>query len=179
MTYANDRRVNATVTDVQLGNTSTGKVQLGISFQLEDQVPGYSYSTITGFLFFTDNTMQITEDALRNLGWDPTKHAWGIDDMIRDRALVGAEASLVIAPETYEGKERWKVKFINARGGGGMKNTMDDAGASAFVAQLRSRLGVAPPARKRPAPVPQRQPSPNDWVDSDPGLALDADDVPF
>lgn len=128
-------RHDARVRDIQLGYTTNGKEQLGIEFETAD-------GTIWAYRFFTDKALQYTEADLRTLGWDPTTNGWALDRLIISRAIVGAECSIVVEEEFYEGKGRLKVKFINERGGGGMKSPMEASQMGGFLAQLRARVGM-------------------------------------
>lgn len=140
---------DCTVQAVAMGRTSKGAEQLVITFETNDD-PRH----VTGYLFFTDASIPITEKALRELGWDPVVNSWGIEQMIEMNLLVGAKASLVCAYEEYEGKKRLKVKFINAPGGAAVKDRMTPAEVFDFTRRLRGRLGVTGGAAPRPQAVP-------------------------
>jgi len=138
VTQNGDIYYDATVKSAALAKTGTGKTQLAITFD-PDLVEA---KPITGYLFFTDAAIPQTEKALRNIGWDPLEHAWGIDEMVETDALVGMRASIVCGWEEYEGKSRLKVKFINELGGAGaVKEKLEPEEARAFTATLRQRLG--------------------------------------
>lgn len=147
-----DIYLEGTVKSYGLGKTQSGKVQLAITFDTQDG----EHPTVTGYLFFTDAAMEITERALAALGWPPSQKAWAIDDLVQSDELIGAKASLTCAWETFEGKERFKVKFINEVGGAGLKERLTDEEARSFVAQLRQKLGVTGGAKRtasKPKPV--------------------------
>ena len=166
----NDTYVNGTVSDAKLAQTDVGSYQMGITFKVADAPEGFPHR-IMAYLFFTEKALPITEKALQELGWDPSRNAWALDELIDSHGLVGREASLVCAEETYEGETRWKVKFINASGGG-LKNVLDKQGTSAFIAQLRRTLGVAPPAQAA------RKKQQYDYVGDSASMGLE-DEVPF
>lgn len=140
---------DCTVQAVALGRTKKGDEQLVITFDTNDD-PRY----VTAYRFFTEAALPYTEADLRSLGWDPVANSWALDLLISSDHLVGAKASLVCAYEEYEGKKRLKVKFINAPGGGAVKDRMTVDEASDFTRRLRGRLGVTGGAAPRPQAVP-------------------------
>lgn len=167
MSYEGDIYIDdAAVKSVALGKTGTGKIQLAITFEHRTEgVP----SAPTSYLYFTDACMEMTEKALRTLGWDPIENQWGIDDMITMGAIIGAKASLVCAWEEWEGKNRFKVKFINEPGGGGaVKERLSSDEASSFTSALRQRLGVTGGAKKKKAAKPAPA-----------AVGADDDEIPF
>lgn len=173
--YDDDIRVDARVVRVDMGEPENDgdMPHIGIVFDYEGEE---RKGRITHYRYFSDKALPYTEADLVTLGWDPTRNGWAIDDLVgENQPLAGAECSLVLRMEEYHGKSRLKVKFVNARGGGGVKNKASAQSAVAFAALLRKKVGMSAPAgAKRPAPKqpPQRQPT------ADVG-AVDSDGIPF
>ena len=128
-------------------------MQLAVTFDTDDA----EHPTLTGYLFFSDAAMEVTERALRALGWDPLEQNWAIDDLIASDDIMGAKVSLTCAFEEYEGKRRFKVKFINELGGGSLKERLSDDEARAFTAGLRQKLGVTGGSKRKPTGVKQEE----------------------
>jgi hypothetical protein len=153
--------VRGRVTKSVLAVTGTGKQQLAVTFEHEDEQHRKQF--VTWYGFFTDAALPWTVEALRALGWDPEANNWDILGLDETPLLVGREVSLVLEEEEYEGKLRTKVRFINALGGAGVERLEPNA-AKAFASDLRKRLmNVAPPKATRPAtggPSPARTGSP-------------------
>ena len=133
-------RYRAKAVKMQLGMTGTGKEQVGVLFDLLDH-PG---EQVTWFGFFTDESFGRTIESLRHCGWvgpmldDPT----GIDTN---------EVTLVIEQETYQGKTRLKVAWVNAPGGGlAMKETLDDQAAKSFAARMKGQVLASMPKQSPP-----------------------------
>lgn len=165
--YQDDFKVNAKVLEVALGEASTGNVQLGIRFETDDD----QVRQITHYLFFTDDTLKNTEKALTALGWAPAANNWNVDDMLEQGVLIGKTCSLVIGKDVYNGRERWKVKFINSSDGALMKKVYGVDERKGFAQRLREKVrasgGHAPEPRKRPA------------TQSQPVARADDDGIPF
>lgn len=119
-----------------LGETSTGKEQVAVEFALFDE-EGVEGPHMTWFGYFTDNTTESTLKALRTCGWVGT-------DLSDLQGLDANEVQLVIEHETYDGKTRAKVRWVNPVGQGGLalKSQMDGAKAKAFAAKMRSRIAA-------------------------------------
>lgn len=125
-------KVNARVTGSQMGTTQTGKEQLVISFETDDE----KNKKISKYLFFTDKSMDISLKALVALGWKPEDHDYNITLLNGTDVLVGREATLVLENEEYNGKTTTKVVFVNSKA----PPPMDAASAEAFGNTLRDRL---------------------------------------
>jgi len=165
-----------------LGITGTGKQQLAVTFEYQDENGARGY--VTSYHFFTDAALPWTVEALRALGWDPEENDWNVLTLDDTPVLRGREASLVLEEEEYEGKVRTKVRFVNALGGAGVERLAPDA-AKAFASDLRRRLMQAAPPRagaaKRGASPAAAGPRPAATTPpaSDPGPDLNLDDIPF
>lgn len=139
-----------------LGETGTGKEQVGIEFEVvlgEDET-GVQVGRITYYGTFTDRAMEITLKALRTSGWK--------GDDLADLSSVGGpdapEVSLVIENEEYKGKWSSKVKWVNAPGGLAMKNPITGDKAKAFAAKMRGQVLAHNKAAGVPKPAAPRQP---------------------
>lgn len=135
----------------QLGETSTGKEQVAVEFELMDS-EGVIGPRITWFGYFTEKTTESTFRALRTCGWMG-------DDLSNLQGIETNEVSLVIQNETWEGKTRPKVQWVNAPGGNGMglKAPLAPDRAKSFAAKMRAAVrafdvqtgnGKRPPAPK-------------------------------
>lgn len=141
--YEGQIKVDAEITDAQLGESSNQHVQLLLSFV----TPGCkAFGAITKGLFFTDAAIERTTKVLTDLGWNPEDNKWDIDGLIEKRTLVGTKVSLVCEEKEYQGKTSWQVVFVNKRGG--MKTVYGSAERKAFAQQLRART-----APKAPTPI--------------------------
>src|SRR4051812_44973200 len=97
----------------RLAQASTGSEQVAVDFKFTDPTLG----SILWFGYFTDKTFERTVESLRHCGWK------GSDVLELDTPqadLNANEVVLVIEHETYEGKTRAKVAWVNARGGVGI-----------------------------------------------------------
>lgn len=149
-----------------LGETGTGKEQVGIEFEVvlgEDET-GIQTGRITYYGTFTDKAMEITLKALRTSGWR--------GDDLADLSSVGGEGapevSLVIENEEYKGKWSSKVKWVNSPGGLAMKNPITGDKAKAFAARMRGQVlahnktaGAAKPASPSRGGALSPEPPPN------------------
>lgn len=138
---------------IQFGETSTGKEQAAIEFELIGDHAD-SGQSITAFLFFTEKTLSRTVESLRHLGWTG-------DDLSELPALaadgkLGQEVEIVVDHEEYEGKVSAKVKWINRPGGGSIKleKPLDDAGLRTFAARMKASIRSAKPPQRSALPAP-------------------------
>lgn len=134
-----------------LGETQGGKEQMAVEFELMDS-EGVVGPHITWFGYFTEKTTEHTLRALRTCGWRG-------DDLSNLDGIQENEVSLVIQNETYEGKTRPKVQWVNAPGGAGLglKAPLAPDRAKSFAAKMRAAVrafdiqtgnGKRPPAPK-------------------------------
>jgi len=134
-----------------LGRTGTGIEQIAVQFA-DDQGHGDTW-----YGFFTDNAWPVLEKALREgLGWDPKEHDFQFSELADPNLFTGRECEIVVQPDTYEGKTRNKIAFINGEGGGlAMKERMSAEEVDTFSRRMRAKLtGGAPMATKK-APATQ------------------------
>lgn len=164
--------------DATLGNTSTGKEQIGVLFELLDFDP---VEHITWYGYFTDLAFPITMRGLRTAGFQGDDFA-DLSSLRRDDT---PEVLLVVEHETYNGTVRAKVKFINSANGIGMSNPLDQAQAQSFAERMRGRVlafdqsADAPqPAQNPPAKPPARPPQRGNGRPAQRTVAGPRDDVP-
>lgn len=147
-------RYDAKILSAELTEASTGTPQVAIALEVENSEE-FSGELITWFGFLSEKAFPFTLKALRAIGFI------GSDiTAIETQKLM--PASIVVEMDEWEGQERPKVKWLNARGSGPnltpMSNKADFAKAMALkIAALE--------AGSKPAKT----------IDE----ALDGDDVPF
>lgn len=125
--------------------------------------------TISAYLFLSDRAWPFTQEKLETLGWDAVKQGYRFEEFNDDPSpVVGKFAEIVVDEETYEGKTRNKIKFINPIGG--RIERMEPQKAQAFASRLRSRLLNASGAVQVPAGQRSQRPA---------GSQPDTDDIPF
>ena len=185
-------KVNASVVQSVLGVAGTGKQQLAVTFEYQDEEG--RRRLVTSYHFFTDAALPWTVEALRAMGWDPEQNNWDVLSLDATDLLKGREVVLVLEEEEYpegSGQFHTKVRFVNAPGGAGVERLAPDE-AKAFASDLRKRLmqaappkaGVPKKAGSAPATVPPKASvagppaggsvPPGDQVDD-----LNLDDLPF
>ncbi len=175
--YEDDIKVDATVVRVDMTEPQNYGDMPKIVIKFRYEKDGRE-CFISHYRSFTDKALPYTEADLVTLGWDPTRNGWAIDDLISDnQPIAGKECSLVLGWDDYDPNQpRLKVKFVNERGGGGVKNKASVESAAAFAALLRKKVGMSAPAgAKRPAPAKQQPPK---QPTADVG-AVDSDGIPF
>lgn len=131
-------------------NTQTGYV--GVVF--EDDAG----DTITAYLYTSDKAIGRTVETLELLGWDLQANNGDLSTLHETPLLHGRQSEIVVENETYEGKTRAKVKWINGPDGGGRAEGMPANEAQAFAAALRakvygSKAGKPPAAKVAPKPA--------------------------
>jgi acyl CoA:acetate/3-ketoacid CoA transferase alpha subunit len=137
------------------GYSSKGTEQVAVLFQLVD-----SGEQITWYGFMTEKTSDRTIEALISCG---------VQDLQTLDGLGTEDVELDLAFETYEGKERLRVKWVNRLGTGGvaMKSRMDQGQKASFAAKYQGTFLK----KKQEAGVPPK-------TDQAPAVA-DTDDIPF
>lgn len=131
-----------------LSVATTGTHQVYVEFVAENG------DTITWYGALTDKALEYTIKALEVCGWDPAEHDGRIDSLNGTQILADNRVDIVVEPETYNGKTRLKVKWINEPGGGGgTPERMNPQEASAFAAGLRQKILT------QRGPAPSRRPA--------------------
>lgn len=155
-----------------LGETSSGGEQVAVEFELMDST-GAVGPHILWYGYFTEKAFDHTIRALRVCGWK--------GDMLTDLSgLTDNEVSLVIESETYEGRTKSRVRWVNPAGdvGLGLKAPLTGDKARAFAAKMRGRIAGVDQAERsrteRPQPYGRRtggmppEPPPHDDGDMPP-----------
>lgn len=147
--------------------TSGDKECVMVEFELLE----HEGQSLTWWGYFTDAAMEITFKALRNCGWTGT-------DLQDLTGLDANEVILVVENETYQGKTRPKVKWVNSLGGLGLAEPLSVDAAKSFAARMKGALlkfdqdnGTKPKAKAapkaRPSSGPGARPEPPPPTDSD------------
>lgn len=129
-----------------LGHSSNGTEQIAVLF---DYVDSEGPQTITWFGYFTEAACDRTIEALRYCGWEG-------DDFGRLEGLDKNEVELVLENDTYEGKTRLKVQWVNRLAALALKAPMDSNQIAAFAARMRGKAVAS--RQKMAAPRTQQQP---------------------
>lgn len=145
-------------TQGMLGETSTGKEQVAVEFELLEE--GFVGTRIAWFGYFTDKTQARTIETLRNCGWQGT-------DLTNLEGVDANEVSLVIEQEEYEGKWSPRVRWVNIPGSGlALKSPLSADKAKAFAARMRGQIAAIDQAAamggqcRAPPPSSGRAPAP-------------------
>lgn len=142
---------DATVLEAALGVAKSGTDQVAVRFTLSDTAGEFASRTINWYGSLTDRAEDITFEALTVLGFDDSR---SLKDM---SWMIGQPARLKIEVETYEGKERSKVRFVNRPMGDLVKTPMDATRATSLEARLRARAkseGLRGTQKSQPQHVP-------------------------
>lgn len=139
----------ARVKDAALGKSGSGKEQIALMFEIQDEQIGGQ--TITYYGYFTERTYERTIESMRHCGWQG-------DDLLNLAGINDNEVEIVVAHEQYEGKTYAKVQWINRIGGGGgvaVKEKLQEADARQFAARMKQKIAALgagkPAAPKSPA----------------------------
>lgn len=145
----NPGKYPARATAIQFGSSSKGTAQVAVTYEVTDGPA--AGNSITWIGFFTDGTTERTIESLQNSGWKGTDLT-ELDGLEGEKlfAALGNEVSLTIENETYEGKTRPRVRWVNrAAQQFEMKNKLSKEGLAALsnsikgtvVAKLRDSNG--------------------------------------
>ncbi len=120
---------------VQLGEASTGTIQVGIEFELY-QTGAENSTRMTWYGYFTDKSTERTIETLRLCGWT--------GDDFEDLSEIGLDesvrVSLVVREEEYNGKSQTKIAFVNRPGGVAMAAPLDGDKRKAFAARMKGQV---------------------------------------
>lgn len=122
----------AKATGAELGYTSTGKEQVAMSIEILDG-PSANH-IITWYGYFTEKTTDRSLESLMIAGWDG-------EDLAAMTGVGSTEFQVVIEEDTYEGKTRMRVQWINRLFGSGpaLKNKMDTGAKVSFAERMKGR----------------------------------------
>jgi hypothetical protein len=166
MAGTNRRYYRARAIEAGLGESSTGKEQVAVSFEILTE--GVPEKFLTWFGYFTDATANRTIESLRHCGWK--------GDDLTDISGLDQEVDLVVEEEEYEGKQHTKVQWVNRPGGLTIKTPLSPDKAKAFSASMRDRIRAldtangtrTAPARSTPRPAGgDKRPEPPPLGDTD------------
>jgi hypothetical protein len=160
----NRRYYEAKATEWALGESSSGKEQVVVSFHV--LTPDAQEQRLTWYGYFTEKTADRTLESLRHCGWTG-------DDLTDLTGLDANEVQLVVEDEEYEGKVTAKVQWVNKAGGLALKAPLAPDKAKAFAASMRDRIramdaagGVRKPsAAPKPASLAAPEPPPHSDAD--------------
>lgn len=111
----------------KLGTSSKGGEQIGLLFEIT--AGEFAGEKITAYKSFSESAFPWTEKALKALGWD------GKD--FEDFTGLGEKtAQIEVEKDTYEGKTKLKVSWINPIGVA-MKNEMTSGQKRSFAERMR------------------------------------------
>jgi len=113
-----------------LGHADNGTEQIGILFDYSDE--NGEPNKITYYGYFTESTADRTIESMRYCGWEG-------DDFGQLDGLDRNEVELVIEDETYQGKTRRKIQWVNRLASVALKRPMDAQQIAAFAAKMRGR----------------------------------------
>jgi hypothetical protein len=172
--------IPGTITGNALDQSNSGSPSVCIAITTHEEGPRVLYAN----LYLTEAAFDSSVKVLREvIGWE------GFDIReLNEPIFKGIEVTAACAWETYEGKDKFKVKFINKPGGGGVKK-LDPMQAETLARSLNARLaalgrasGSARPAAGSP-PVGGRSarpaPSPARGEPELPPFAPPSDDLPY
>lgn len=157
---------------VQIGVAETGPNKLTtvtIEYSLVQELKGEEFVdvtaeglTLTGYHYLERTDGQLNErtiKALREaLGWDGVKVEW-----LQSTDLSSHAVTVVTGMETYNGRERCKVQWLNPlgqMGGGSGVEKADASGIRAIDNKLGAKLRAISGGVSKPAPKPAGKPTP-------------------
>lgn len=127
--------------DAKLGESSNGNPQVGVLFEItqEGESNGLRIPWYGSFSDAKCGDETVADRTLRSLEYC----GWG-GDMSDLSGVVesGNEVSIVVEAETYQGKTRAKVQWVNAGGATAvaMKSTMADDKRLSFIDRMNARM---------------------------------------
>ena len=142
-------RWDVTITSSGLKQAKTGSDQIVVAFVHDE-----TGAVITAYLSCTDKAWPYTRDKLKACGWDAEACGYRFEDLNSEQSpIVGKRVNILVDAEFDENcKQRNKVAFINAIGGGGVER-MEEGEAATFAARLRARLLGGSLVAAQPAPA--------------------------
>jgi hypothetical protein len=158
----NTKKVKARAREWDLGESSTGKEQIAVAFDILTE--GFELSGITWYGFFTDDTWERTIESMRHMGWTGT-------DLEKIEGLNAKEVELVLEEDEYQGKTQWKVAWVN-RLGVNLKAPLSPDKRKTLAATMRDRIkGLDAAKGRKPTPTTARTgalpPEPPPLTDAD------------
>lgn len=155
----------------ELGESSTGKEQIGVLFDILTE--GAEFSQVSWYGYFTEGAIARTIESMRHMGWKG-------EDLEHLEDLGANEVELVVDEEEYEGKLYTKVKWVNRVGGLAMKAPLAGEKKKAFAAAMKTKIRAIDAAAgvRKPAQANGQKASPAQSGPPEPPPLNDAD-LPF
>jgi hypothetical protein len=165
----NKRYVISRAKQWALGEASTGKEQVAVSFAVPNE-NGDGEHFVAWYGYFTEGAVDRTIESLRYMGFEG-------DNLLELVGLDKNEVELVIEDEEYEGKIHEKVQWINKPGGALVKKALEGDKAKTFAALMKEKFRIADAsAGKKPVRQAAKTPPPAGPLGGDPPPS---DDIPF
>ncbi len=137
MTYALGLH-KAVAVEAQLGKSTNDNPQVAVTFRFTEG-PNEN-KRITWYGFFTEKTTKRTIASLRYCGWRGNDLS-DLSSMLFD-SDTSQTVELDLQTDTYEGKTRTRVQWVNRLGGGGaaLANPMGDQERADFAEKMMGRV---------------------------------------
>lgn len=140
-TIQNPDRYPVTVKSAEFGETKTGTPYLALEFITTES------NTITGWLYLSEKALGNSLKTLRDAFNFDGKFETVIDQVL------AKPCSITVELEEYEGKERLKVKWINAA-----RSSKPIDNQAAFLKALSAKAARIPAGAERTVPAPANVP---------------------
>ena len=136
----------AVAVDGVLGETSTGKEQIVVTFEIV-QPEEYAGRRINWYGYFTEKPADRTLESLRYCGWtgnDLSVFEFSSQVNPHSQGFGSQEVFIVVEHEPdQQGVMRARVRWVNATtGGSGVKQKLDAGKAKALAARMKARLAL-------------------------------------
>jgi len=139
----------AHATKAELGETKAGAPQIAVTFRIiDDDQPEAVGAELVWYGYFTEKAKARTLESLVHAGWDG-------DDIEELAGLGTTEVNIVVELDTYNGRTRPKVQWVNAIGGSALQKTMDESSKKTFAKSLKADLADLRKRMKLDAPAPR------------------------
>ena len=164
----NGRNIYAQFGMTKGGDGKDPKKQVAVQFEIiEGPAMG---SKLTWFGYFTDKTWNKTIEALRCCGFKG-------DDLYQiETQTLDQEVSIVVEPNTWEGKTTMRIAWVNAASNGvKLANPMGSDDLRRFAAAMKSRVAQVKPVEGKKAEKGTAQPASTSDVPPPPS----DEDIPF
>lgn len=167
----------------QFEESGNNNMQIAVPFEIIDEGGEHHGAVITWFATMHDKADKTGKtgrdrvlESLITMGWagDDLSELVEIGDDAA-RSLMPEMVELVVAPDTYDGTTRLKVKWVNRAGAGraGFKKPLGKGDLKAFSAQMKSTIrGVRGAAGTKPSGNGASKPA-------HPNAPGNQDDIPF
>lgn len=146
-------------------STSTGKTRLRVLFELGGD---YAGRHLTWDGYFSEGAFARTVESLEHMGWEGT-------DLSDVQGLDKNEVVLVVSQETYEGKTRNRINWVNRQADLRIFKPLDDAEKKNFANEMQGKLLLlrqGKPNNGPPRPSPAKQ-------NGAPAPVKSLDEIPF